>query len=103
MPPMMQKTSIAHFVIFSCLEVYSLGLKHFSSQQLPGQHMAQHFVHTRKNTTKKHTMNNKEAMAIPGMAGVTSVSRYCALKSLADKYAGSEPEASFRGNPVKVS
>ena len=65
--------------------------------------MAQHLVHTRKKTTKKHTRNNKTAMATPGMAGVNNVSMYFVFKSVTERYSGSDKLASFLGKPVNDS
>ena len=66
--------------------------------------MAQHLVHTRKKTTKKHTRNNKTAMAMPGMAGVTNVFQYSFLKPVGERYSGSDKVVtSFLGKPVNDS
>ena len=66
--------------------------------------MAQHLVHTRKKTTKKHTRNNKTAMAMPGMAGVDNVFMYSELKSVTERYSGSDKlVTSFLGKPVNDS
>ena len=66
--------------------------------------MAQHLVHTRKKTTKKHTRNNKTAMAMPGMAGVTNVLKYSFLKPVGERYSGSDKVVtSFLGKPVNES